>query len=125
MLKPPKPRPGRLYPRRLKWRKARLTARRWYCEVCKNATFKVSGGKIRNLGICHHIVSERWVRKFAKGCDPHDGNNLAWLCKFCHGRVAAAEPYLFTGNRLEFLRIHRVIGFPMERGEKALGFYGC
>jgi len=72
----------------------------------------------RNLHV-HHIVPERWIRRWMKGADAHTPGNLLTVCAACHGRLTAAEAPLFAGNWLEFRRL-TVPGITEEQIETAL-----
>lgn len=80
--------------------------------------------KILYEGVIDHIVPERLVLKLCPEKPPHFAVNLMCLAKSCHGEKGAADRALCKGDKLEFLRILRENGWPMERVEKALAFYG-
>ena len=58
---------------------------------------------------CHHIIAERYVRKFFPGVSPHIAENLVAVTTSLHSRLTAAENRLFKADWLGYRReLHRL-----------------
>jgi hypothetical protein len=132
-------RPGRKYPRGSYWiqqRDAAFERAGGICEVTGEDLFTVKHGEdctdnqcaTFDDGYCqqswrraaHHVIAERWVRRFLRGADPHMLENLVVITPALHARLTGAENLLF--NRTNWIgyrqRIHQ-LGFPLEILDRA------
>ncbi len=76
------------------------------------------------VGAVDHLVAERLILQLAPGMDPHDRVNLMCLQRVCHGIKIGADRLLCRGDKLGFLQRLRENGWPMDRVQRALEFYG-
>jgi len=86
----------------------------------------------KRCGVCNgplprpqvdHIIPELFL--FQHGLlNVHALENLIAIHARCHGRKKTVEDLLFRGDKLGFLSGLRCLGWPMERVEAALKFYG-
>ena len=123
-------RAGRKYPRRKLWIERRDAAFRragHFCEIThEQIAIPVYGHSTAELErviydrAAHHILAERWVRKFCVGADPHVLENLVVVTKKFHSRLTAAENCLFQSDWLGYrTRLHQ-LGFPLKMLDRAL-----
>lgn len=126
-------RAGRKYPRRKLWIERRDAAFARAGDHCEVSGAKLVGrahvctpaGKILHTAECweraaHHILAERWCRKFCPGCDPHILENLVVVTPGLHAQFTAAENKLFRADWLGYrTELHR-LGFPLAMLDRAL-----
>ncbi len=68
---------------------------------------------------CHHIIAERWVRRFFKGVSPHIVENLVAVTPALHSKLTAAENKLFKADWLGYrTELHR-LDFPLALLDQA------
>jgi hypothetical protein len=119
-------RPGRTYPRRLKWKQIRAECAKPTCEVTGVPLYVPSEDpeKLVYIGALDHICPERFLRRFAPGLDPHLPLNLITVCSSLHAKKRRAEDALFRSDLLTFRGELNRLEYPMERVDEALRFYG-
>jgi hypothetical protein len=61
---------------------------------------------------CHHIIAERFARKWLPGCDVHILENLLVVSRQLHARLTAAENRLFNVD---------IIGYKSELNRLGIG----
>lgn len=116
-------------PEKKDWKKARKKFELAVCEHCgqdlnnHGIGFASKRAAMRYRGAVDHIVPERLA--MLTGKNPHEPINLWCLAECCHNRIKTpADKLLCEGDRVGFLSVLRENGFPMERVEAALAFYG-
>jgi hypothetical protein len=58
---------------------------------------------------CHHVIAERFVRKFFKGVSPHILENLLAVTPALHSKLTNAENKLFKADWLGYrTELHRL-----------------
>lgn len=117
-------RSGRKYPRRKLWverRDAAFARAGDRCEITGEALLiSLSVDKYVYRRAAHHILAEKWVRRFCVGADPHILENLIVTTPRMHSRLTAAENCLFQADWLGYRsRLHQ-LGFRLEVLDQAL-----
>lgn len=117
-------------PRRREWNSQRaIVVSLWFglkCPVCKEAPLwilKTEGGSWLCVAKVDHLVAERIIRKWHLG-KPHALINLLPCCAGCHSKKTAIEKHLEASDLLRFRQEVNRIGFPMDKVDNALRFYG-
>lgn len=122
-------RPGRKYPRRKYWiqqRDAVFVRAGHYCEV---SGASLAGRVIQFVDdqpitkwarAAHHIIAERYARRWVPGCDPHCLGNLVVITPSLHARVTAAEKRLSRVDIIGYRQELNRLGFPADMFDKAL-----
>ena len=68
---------------------------------------------------CHHVLAERWVRRWFKGADVHCLENLVVVTPALHARLTAAENKLFAADWVGYKATLNRLGFPLEMVDRA------
>lgn len=68
-----------------------------------------------------HLIPERWVRRFCKGCNPHVRENLYCVSSSLHAKKTAIEYLLFRGDKIGYLRELNRLGWSVEYYQAAVG----
>jgi hypothetical protein len=107
-------RPFRKYPRGKYWKQqseACYSRARGVCEI--------TGVSLIRRWACHHIIAERFARRWIRGCNPHILENLVAITPSLHSKITAIEAKLNKTDWLGFrTELHR-LGFPLERLDAA------
>jgi hypothetical protein len=117
-------RAGRKYPRRKLWverRDAAFARAGDRCEVTGDSLLiHLAPNKYAYRRAAHHVLAERWVRKFCPGADPHILENLVVVTPKLHSRLTDAENCLFEANWLGYRSRLNQLGFRLEVLDRAL-----
>ncbi len=117
---PRQKRSGRKYPRRKLWierRDAAFARAGQHCEVTGDFLRAVDQKWHR---ACHHVLAERWVRRFIAGADPHILENLVVITPSLHAQLTGAENLLFNRtNWIGYRQRMNQLGFPLEILDRA------
>ena len=114
-------------PRKLGWKDAREEFVLGKCEHCRaecvEHTIVGTNLYVKYVGAVDHIVPERLLLQLSEK-NPHESINLMCLHKVCHGIKIGADRLLCRGDKLGYLQRLRENGWPMDRVEAALAFFG-
>lgn len=126
-------RPGRKYPRGRYWIQQRNTAMVRAGKKCE-VTGEWLGFEVERplthksvlwvkhwlwRRAVHHIIAERFARKWIPGCDPHILANLLVITPSLHAKITALEAKLNKTDWLGYRTALYRLGFPMERLDAA------
>lgn len=75
--------------------------------------------QVRYRRACHHILGERWARKFIPGCDPHILENLMVISVPLHSQITAIEAKLTRFDWLGWRIANERLGVPLDRLDAA------
>ena len=94
------------------------------CQICKSEHVPrpTKAGWSWKRPPVDHVVPYRLARETSK--DPNALLNLLTACISCHGKKTPLERLLLKGDVVGFLGGLRILGWPMDRVQIALDFYG-
>jgi hypothetical protein len=121
-----KKRPFRKYNRGSYWiqqRDAAFARAGKYCEVT-GEWLLIAGPphaeKEKWRRACHHVVAERFARKWVPGCDVHCLGNLVVVTPQLHARLTHAENRLFKADIVGYRQALNQLGFDPSLFDKAM-----